>query len=84
MKNTPDENQIAADNAEEISGQGPKVSRREFHKLVGLSSLATSAAAAWVLASGCSKTYPAQVIAQAGEIPVGGVKIFTYPSDIEP
>ena len=84
MKNTPDENQIAADTAEEICGQGQKVSRREFHKLVALGSLASSAGAAWLLASGCSKTYPAKVVAQAGEIPVGGVKIFTYPTDIEP
>jgi Rieske Fe-S protein len=30
------------------------------------------------------KTYPAVVVAQAGEIPVGGSKIFTYPTDIEP
>jgi len=82
MKNTPDENPIAADNAEIIREQ--KVSRREFHKLVGLGSLATSAGAAWLLASGCSKTYPARVVAHAGEIPVGGSKIFTYPTDIEP
>jgi arsenite oxidase small subunit len=81
MKNTPDENQIAADNAENLLVQ--KVSRREFHKLVALSGLATSGAA-WLLATGCSKTYPAQVVAQAGEIPVSGSKIFTYPSDIEP
>lgn len=82
MKNTTDENQIAADSAENIRAQ--KLSRREFHKLVALGSLATGAGAAWVLTSGCSKTFPAQVVAQAGEIPVGGSKIFSYPSDIEP
>jgi len=37
-----------------------------------------------VFLRGRSKTYPAIPVAKAGEIPVGGSKIFTYPSDIEP
>ena len=32
--------------------------------------------------AGCSETHPALVVAQAGEIPVGGSKIFTYPDDV--
>ena len=31
-----------------------------------------------------SVNFPPRVIAQAGEIPVGGSKIFTYPTDVEP
>jgi Rieske Fe-S protein len=31
-----------------------------------------------------SGNFPPRVIAQAGEIPVGGSKIFTYPTDVEP
>jgi len=32
----------------------------------------------------CAKTYPARVVAHAGEIPVGGFKVFTYPQDDRP
>jgi Rieske Fe-S protein len=31
-----------------------------------------------------SGNFPPRVVAQAGEIPVGGSKIFTYPTDVEP
>jgi arsenite oxidase small subunit len=30
------------------------------------------------------RTFPSRVIAQAGDIPVGDSKIFTYPTEIEP
>jgi nitrite reductase/ring-hydroxylating ferredoxin subunit len=61
-----------------------EVSRRCFNKFLTLGSLAAAAIAAGVLPDGCSKTFPARVIAQAGDIPVGGSKIFTYPTDIAP
>jgi Rieske Fe-S protein len=31
-----------------------------------------------------SGSFPPRVIAQVGEIPMGGSKIFTYPTDVEP
>jgi len=31
-----------------------------------------------------SKTYPEIVVARDGDIPVGGSKIFTYPTDVQP
>lgn len=46
---------------------------------------AVAAVGAWILLRGRSgSNYPARVVAQAGEIPVGGSKIFTYPTDVEP
>ncbi|MGA8143823.1 MAG: Rieske (2Fe-2S) protein [Candidatus Acidiferrales bacterium] len=60
-----------------------KLSRRGFNKLLALGSFA-AAAAAWIVLRSRSKHFPARVIAQAGEIPVGGSKIFTYPTDVEP
>jgi len=46
---------------------------------------AVAAIGAWILLRGrFGANYPARVVAQAGEIPVGGFKIFTYPTDVEP
>jgi nitrite reductase/ring-hydroxylating ferredoxin subunit len=61
-----------------------KVSRRCFNKVLTLGSLAAAAGVVGVLSDGCSKTFPVRVIAQAGDIPVGGWKIFTYPTDVAP
>jgi len=33
---------------------------------------------------GCSHSYPAVVVAQKSEIPVGAFKIFSYPEEINP
>jgi nitrite reductase/ring-hydroxylating ferredoxin subunit len=60
------------------------VSRRGFNKLLTLGALATAAGALPVAMDGCSKSYPEIVIAHAGEIPVGGSKVFSYPEDINP
>jgi Rieske Fe-S protein len=46
--------------------------------------LASVALAAWSFFRGRLKTYPVRVIAQAGEIPVGGSRIFSYPTEVEP
>lgn len=43
-----------------------------------------AAAAAIFFRAKFSGNFPPRVVAQAGEIPVGGSKIFTYPSDSEP
>jgi len=61
-----------------------KVSRRGFNKFLMLGSLAAAAGAVGVLSNGCSKTYPAIVIAHAGDISVGGSKIFSYPAGTNP
>jgi Rieske Fe-S protein len=61
-----------------------KVSRRSFHKLITLGTLAAASGSVGVFTAGCSRTYPALVVAHAGEIPVGGSKIFSYPDDLHP
>jgi arsenite oxidase small subunit len=46
---------------------------------------AVAAVLAWIFLRGrFGGSYPARVVAQAEEIPVGGSKIFTYPTDVEP
>jgi arsenite oxidase small subunit len=61
-----------------------KVSRRGFNKLLTLSGLAVISGAVWIFLRGRSKAFPVRVVAHADEIPVGGSKIFTYPTDIAP
>jgi nitrite reductase/ring-hydroxylating ferredoxin subunit len=61
-----------------------QVSRRGFNKVLTLGSLAAVAGAVGALIDGCSRTYPAIVVAHAGDIPVGGWKIFSYPADVNP
>ncbi len=61
------------------------VPRRQFTKLLTLTGLAALATGAWVfLRARRSKHDPEIVVASAGEIPVGGFKIFTYPTDVQP
>jgi nitrite reductase/ring-hydroxylating ferredoxin subunit len=63
----------------------PKPSRRAFNQLLAMTGAAVAAVGAWILVRGrFSGAYPTRVVAQAGEIPVGGSKIFTYPTDVEP
>jgi nitrite reductase/ring-hydroxylating ferredoxin subunit len=60
-------------------------SRRKFTRALTLAGLAIAAGGAWRLVRRrFSKTYPERVVAQAGEIPVGGSKIFAYPTDVAP
>jgi Rieske Fe-S protein len=58
------------------------VSRRQLAKFLMLASLAMFAGNLWILVrSWIQKTavFPKTAIAQIGEIPVGGVKLFQYP-----
>lgn len=58
------------------------VSRRQLTKFLTLTSLGMLAGNLWILAKSWMHTgtsYPARRIAHAGEIPVGGVKLFEYP-----
>jgi Rieske Fe-S protein len=64
--------------------ENPTSTRRQIITLFIWTTLVGLAAAAWAFLRGLPKKYPVRVVAQAGEIPVGGSKIFTYPSDIEP
>jgi Rieske Fe-S protein len=59
------------------------VSRRQFSKFLVLTSLAMFAGNLWILVrSWFSRrpAYPVTAVAHAEEIPVGGVKLFPYPS----
>lgn len=58
------------------------VTRRQFVKFLSLASLGMFVGNLWILAKAYfAKTpaYPASTIAQVGEIPVNGVKLFSYP-----
>lgn len=59
------------------------VSRRQLIKFLTLTSLGMFAGNMWILVRSWlrrDRTYPRQEIAQLGEIPVGGVKLFRYPN----
>jgi Rieske Fe-S protein len=61
-----------------------ELSRRRFHRL-SLSWFIALATGAWaMLLAACGKSHPEKVVGKIGEIPVGGAKIFTYPTDVEP
>jgi nitrite reductase/ring-hydroxylating ferredoxin subunit len=73
-----------ANNPPENSDQ-PRPTRRAFNQLIVMTGAAVAAIGAWILLrKRSSSNYPVRVVAQAGEIPVGGFKIFTYPTDVEP
>jgi nitrite reductase/ring-hydroxylating ferredoxin subunit len=58
------------------------VNRRQFTKFLTLTSFAMLAGNLWILVRSWfyrAPVYPVRVVAQASEIPVGGVKIFQYP-----
>ena len=58
------------------------VTRRQLTKFLALTSLGMFAGNIWILAKSWMRktiTYPVQAVAQVGEIPVGGVKLFEYP-----
>jgi len=62
------------------------VNRRQLAKFLTLASLGMFAGNVWILVrSWFRKTpeFPVQAIANAGEIPVGGVKLFQYPAQGE-
>jgi len=63
------------------------VSRRQFGKFLGLTSLAMFAGQAWILAKTWlykAPAFPERVVARTGEVPVGGVKLFSYPGPHDP
>lgn len=63
------------------------VTRRQLAKFLTLTSLAMFAGNAWILAKSLLRRppiYPAVAVARVGEVPVGGVKLFTYPGPKDP
>lgn len=60
------------------------ISRREFHRSWVAGLAATAAGAFTAVLARCAKAYPEKVIVKAGDIPVGGFKVFTYPADDRP
>ena len=58
------------------------ISRRQLTKFLTLTSLAMFVGNVWILMKSFVRgrsSFPARSIAQAGEIPVDGVKLFAYP-----
>jgi len=63
------------------------VTRRQFAKFLTLTSVAMAAGNVWILAKSLmyrAPVYPMRAVAALGEIPVGGVKLFNYPSAADP
>jgi nitrite reductase/ring-hydroxylating ferredoxin subunit len=63
------------------------VNRRQFTKFLTLTSFAMLAGNLWILARslfGRAPVYPAQALAALDEVPVGGVKLFAYPTAEDP
>ena len=59
------------------------VSRRQLAKFLTLASIGMFAGNLWILIKSwlrTARTYPRTLVAQAGEIPVGSVKLFQYPA----
>ncbi|HEV8267030.1 MAG TPA: Rieske 2Fe-2S domain-containing protein [Thermoanaerobaculia bacterium] len=62
------------------------VNRRQFAKFLVLTSAAMFVGNLWILVKSLLRkepAYPAVPIAKAGELPVGGVKLFRYPTEAD-
>jgi Rieske Fe-S protein len=63
------------------------VNRRQFTKFLTLTSFAMLAGNLWILARSLFRhapSYRAQAVAALDEVPVGGVKLFAYPTNEDP
>src|SRR5512133_1280959 len=63
------------------------VNRRQFTKFLTLTSFGMLVGNLWILARSAfhrQPAYPSIAVAAAGEIPVGGVKTFAYPTAADP
>jgi Rieske Fe-S protein len=63
------------------------VNRRQFAKFLVLTSLGMFVGNVWILVKSWltrEPAYPLRQVAQMGEIPVGGVKLFSYPGPEDP
>ena len=65
------------------AGDERYVSRRQLTKFLVVTSFGMFVGNLWILLRSVfyrAPSYPQQTVARLGEIPVGGVKLFTYPS----
>jgi Rieske Fe-S protein len=76
---------------EEFSINAPEdayVLRRQFTKFLVLTSLGMAVGNGWIwirsLFAKPAAAYGAQAVARASEVPVGGVKLFSYPTPTDP
>src|ERR1043166_509611 len=63
------------------------VNRRQFTKFLTLTSFGMFAGNLWILARSLfyrAPSFPQQPIAAIDEVPIGGVKIFSYPTNADP
>jgi Rieske Fe-S protein len=63
------------------------VTRRQFAKFLTLTSVAMAAGNLWIVARTWLRRepeYPRVTVAAIGEVPVGGVKLFNYPTADDP
>lgn len=82
MKKDPSKEPLWRDEFSIFQADERYVSRRQLTKFLTLTSLAMFVGNAWILLKSWRRsriTYPVRAIAQAGEIPVDGVKLFEYP-----
>jgi Rieske Fe-S protein len=62
----------------------PQVTRRSFGKYLGIGAAVAAIGAAIAFIRGRDQAYPVTTVAQVGEIPVGGSKVFAYPQNDRP
>jgi Rieske Fe-S protein len=74
----------ASDGQQQQRGENPPITRRGFNKWLGFAGAAVVLGALVVYWRERKSSHQGKVIAHAGEIPVGGSKIFTYPADDYP
>ena len=63
------------------------VNRRQFAKFLTLTSLGMFVGSLWIYAKTLfqkAPTFPELAVARVDELPVGGVKLFRYPTDADP
>jgi Rieske Fe-S protein len=63
------------------------VGRRQFAKFLGLASVGMLAGQVWIFAKSWLAhpgPYPAVHVARIGDVPIGGVKLFRYPTADDP
>jgi Rieske Fe-S protein len=60
------------------------VSRRRFAGYIGVGAAVAAVGTVIAFLRGRNQTYPVTTIAQIGEIPVGGSKVFAYPQNDRP
>lgn len=69
---------------QQATRQNPHISRRGFNRWLGFAFAAGSLGALVICWRELKASYPIKVVARAGEIPVGGSMVFSYPQDDRP